>query len=133
MEEINEISPETAIAYINSGALLIDVREKYELEQEAFDIQDVLNVSYSIFDENYQDIPKDRKLVLACHLGVRSFRVAQFLIYNGWNPEHIYSLQGGIDAWESAKLPVKKAPRSFSIVKPVSSCGCGNSSTGSCC
>ena len=133
MEEINEISPVNAFDYINSGALLIDVREKYELKQETFDIQDVLNVPYSIFDENYQDIPKDRKLVLACHLGVRSYRVAQFLIYNGWNPENIFSLQGGIDAWENAKLPVKKALRSFSMVNPVSSCGCGSGSSGSCC
>ncbi len=133
MEEINEISPGTAFAYINTGALLIDVREKYELEQEAFDIQNVLNVSYSRFDENYQDIPKDRKLVIACHLGVRSYRVAQFLIYNGWNPENIFSLQGGIDAWENTKLPVKRAHRSFSMVKPVSSCGCGSGSSDSCC
>ncbi|MDD5184118.1 MAG: rhodanese-like domain-containing protein [Paludibacter sp.] len=133
MEEINEISPGTAFAYINSGALLIDVREKYELEQEAFDIQNVLNVSYSRFDENYQDIPKDRKLVIACHLGVRSYRVAQFLIYNGWNPENIFSLEGGIDAWEHSKLPVKKVPKSFSMAKPASSCGCGSGSSDSCC
>jgi len=107
MLEINEISPEKANEYIRSGALLIDVRESYEISQIAFDVANIQNFAYSTFDENYMDIPKDQKLVIACHLGIRSFRIAQFLVVQGWDVENVFSLEGGIDAWQSAKLPVK--------------------------
>jgi|GEM_PF-128707 len=133
MIEINEISPVMANEYIRSGALLIDVREADEVKQVAFDIPKTQNIAYSIFDENYMDIPKDQKLVIACHLGIRSLRVAQFLVIQGWNIENICSLEGGIDAWKKNKFPVKAAPRSFSMAKLASSCGCGNGSTDSYC
>jgi len=133
MIEINEISPAMANELIASGALLIDVREKEEVEQISFSVPNIQNIAYSIFDENYMELPKDKKLVIACHLGIRSLRVAQFLVVQGWNIENIFSLEGGIDAWENEKLPVKIAPRSFKMVKPTNTGCCGGSSTGSCC
>ena len=130
MIEINEISPAMANELIISGALLIDVREKEEVAQISFSVPDVQNISFSIFDENYMELPKDQKLIIACHLGIRSLRVAQFLVIQGWDIKNIFSMQGGIDAWKNDKLPVKVAPRSFSFAKPVSLCGCGS---GDCC
>ena len=122
---INEISPAMANEHIQSGAILIDVRENDEVKQLAFDIANIQNIAYSTFDENYKNIPRDKKLIIACHLGIRSLRAAQFLVVQGWNIENIFSLKGGIEAWKNAKLPVKSAPRSFSMVKPITSCGCG--------
>ena len=118
---------------IASGALLIDVREKEEVEQISFSVPDVRNIAYSTFDENYIELPKDKKLIITCHLGIRSLRVAQFLVVQGWNIENIFSLEGGIDAWKNENFPVKVAPRSFSFVKPTNSGCCGGGSTGSCC
>lgn len=128
MIEINEISPTMAYEYIQSGALLIDVRETDEVKQVAFEVPNTQNIAYSIFDENYMELAKDKKLIIACHLGIRSLRVAQFLVVQGWNIDNIFSLEGGIDAWEHSKLPVKKVPKSFSMAKPASSCGCGGGS-----
>lgn len=133
MIEINEISPEIANEYLQNEAILIDVREKLEVSQVAFDMPNVLNIPYSSFDDNYLDIAQDKKLIIACHLGIRSLRVAQFLVVQGWNVDNIFSLQGGISNWEYEKLPVKTPTRSFSFVKPTSSGCCGSSSTGSCC
>jgi len=133
MIEINEISPVAANEYIQSGALLIDVREKDEVQQLAFALSNIQNIAYSIFDENYMELPKDKKLIIACHLGIRSLRVAQFLVVQGWKVENIFSLAGGIDAWKKDKFPVKVATRSFSMAKTASSCGCGNGSSGTCC
>ena len=127
MIEINEISPAMANELIISGALLIDVREKEEVAQISFSVPDVQNISFSIFDENYMELPKDQKLIIACHLGIRSLRVAQFLVIQGWNIDNIFSLDGGIDAWKNDKFPVKVAPRSFSFLKPT------NTGGGSCC
>ena len=124
MIEINEISPEKANEYLQNGALLIDVREIDEVQQAAYDTPNFKNIAYSTFDENFLDIPKDKKLIIACAHGVRSLRVAQFLVHQGWNVESILSLKGGIEAWKNAKLPVKSPPRSFSMAKQVTSCNC---------
>ena len=130
---INEISPAMANELIASGALLIDVREKEEVEQISFSVPVFQNIAYSTFDENYSALPKDQKLVIACHLGIRSLRVAQFLVVQGWDIENVFSLQGGISNWEYEKLPVKIPARSFSFVKPKSTGCCGGSTSGPCC
>ncbi|MFZ4724137.1 MAG: rhodanese-like domain-containing protein [Paludibacter sp.] len=124
MIEINEISPEKANEYLQSGALLIDVREVNEVQQVAYDTQNIQNIVFSSFDENYLNIPKDKKLIIACAHGIRSLRVAQFLVHQGWNVDKVFSLNGGMESWKNAKLPVKFAPRSFSIAKPDTSCNC---------
>lgn len=130
MIEINEITPEIANEYLQKEALIIDVRDKHEVAQVAFDMPNVLNIPYSRFDDNYLDIAKDRKLIIACHLGIRSLRVAQFLVVQGWNVENVLSLQGGISNWEYEKLPVKIPARSFSYAKSTNSNCCG---TDGCC
>lgn len=123
---IKEISANEAKELLTEGALLLDVREQDEIQQKAFVHDEVLNIPFSIFDENYGELPKDRKIVVACHLGIRSLRVAQFLVIQGWDETNIYSLEGGIEAWKQAGLPVKAAMRTFSFAKPATSCGCGS-------
>ncbi len=123
---IKEISAIEAKELLTEGALLLDVREQDEIQQKAFVHDEVLNIPFSIFDENYGELPKDRKIVVACHLGIRSLRVAQFLVIQGWDEANIFSLEGGIEAWKQAGLPVKTAPRTFSFAKPATSCGCGS-------
>lgn len=123
---IKEISANEAKELLTEGALLLDVREQDEIQQKAFVHTEVLNIPFSIFDENYGELPKDRKIVVACHLGIRSLRVAQFLVIQGWDEPNIYSLEGGIEEWKQAGLPVKTAPRTFSFAKPATSCGCGS-------
>jgi len=123
---IKEISANEANELLTEGAMLLDVREKDEIQQKAFVHNEVLNIPFSIFDENYDELPRDRKIVVACHLGIRSLRVAQFLVIQGWDEANIFSLEGGIEAWQQAGLPVKTAARIFSFAKPVASCGCGS-------
>jgi rhodanese-related sulfurtransferase len=122
--EINEIKPTEAYSLLQSGALLIDVREADEIAQTAFDIASLKKIPYSTFDENYADISRNQQIVIACHSGIRSLRVAQFLVIQGWDVAKIFNLTGGIAAWKNAKLPTKSAPRTFSFAKPTSSCGC---------
>ena len=123
---IKEIFASEAKELLTEGALLLDVREQDEIQQKAFVHTEVLNIPFSIFDENYGELPKGRKIVVACHLGIRSLRVAQFLVIQGWDEAKIFSLEGGIEAWQQAGLPVKAAPRTFSFAKPATSCGCGS-------
>ncbi|MEA4937126.1 MAG: rhodanese-like domain-containing protein [Paludibacter sp.] len=133
MIEIKEISPAVAKELAEAGALFIDVREKVELEEQAYIVPNILHIPYSAFDERYQDIPKDKNLIFACRSGARSLRVAQFLVIQGWDAENIFNLEGGILAWTMDRLPTKLGQRSFTMAKPSSSCGCGSGSPDSCC
>jgi rhodanese-related sulfurtransferase len=121
---IKEVTAEEASQLMNDGALMVDVRETDEVLHHAFQIEEVENIPMSNFDENYSHLPKNRNIVLVCHHGIRSLRVAQFLVIQGWDESKIFSLNGGIDAWELAGLPVKTSPKTYSFIKPVSSCGC---------
>jgi rhodanese-related sulfurtransferase len=135
MSNIKEISPEQANEYLKVDALLIDVREGDEVDALAFNVPCVTNVAYSLFDQNYKEIPNNRNLIFACHLGVRSLNAAQYLAAQGWDADKIFSLQGGIDAWSAAKLPTIKPNPNFTMAKLTETGGgcCGGGSNGSCC
>jgi rhodanese-related sulfurtransferase len=45
------------------------------------------------------ELPRDKPLVVMCHSGGRSGRVAQYLQYNGFS--NVFNLKGGIDAWST--------------------------------
>jgi rhodanese-related sulfurtransferase len=123
---IKEITVKEAFQLIKEGALFVDVREKDEVLQTSFQVEGIKNIPYNTFDDNYSDLPQDRKIVLACRVGRRSLHAAQFLVIQGWDEAKIFSMDGGIEAWKKAGLPVKSAPKTFSYAKAVSSCGCEN-------
>jgi rhodanese-related sulfurtransferase len=77
------------------GVVLLDVREPEELEQAA--IADALHIPMMQVPARLDELPKDKPIVVFCHLGGRSRRVAQFLAANGF--EQVFNLDGGIDAW----------------------------------
>jgi rhodanese-related sulfurtransferase len=65
---IKEISANEANELLTKGAMLLDVREEDEIQQKAFVRDEVLNIPFSIFDDNYDELPKDRKIVVALSL-----------------------------------------------------------------
>lgn len=104
--DIRQYTPDQAYYAVNQGALFLDVREPEEIEDEAYDVADIMYVPLSEFDTRFHEIPRDREVIVVCRRGVRSMRVAAFLIEQGWKPELIVNLEGGIYAWEDAGLPV---------------------------
>jgi len=77
------------------GLVLLDVREHEELELAA--IAGARHIPMREVPERLAELPKDKPIVVFCHAGGRSRRVAQFLAANGF--EQVYNLDGGIDAW----------------------------------
>ncbi len=49
------------------------------------------------------ELPRDRDIVVMCHGGVRSMKVAYFLLQNGFT--RVTNLAGGIHAWASQVDP----------------------------
>lgn len=102
---VKEISPKEAKAELDKGALLVDVRETYEVDEFACDVPEMLVMPLSEFQTKYQELPKDRALIMACAGGGRSLYAATFLMQHGY--ENVANLDGGVFTWNSQGLPVK--------------------------
>jgi rhodanese-related sulfurtransferase len=77
------------------GAVLLDVREPDE--RTAASIDDALTIPMNEIPARIGELPKHQPIVVMCHGGMRSLRVAQFLKSKGF--EQVFNLAGGIDAW----------------------------------
>jgi rhodanese-related sulfurtransferase len=76
--------------------LVLDVRELDEVATARLD--DTLHIPMAAVPGRVAELlPKDRAIVVMCHGGMRSDRVAAFLRESGF--ENVSNLAGGIDAW----------------------------------
>lgn len=104
---VKEICPTTTQSWIKKGALLVDVREKDEVTELAFDVLNIINIPLSEFENRYNEISKDKDVVMVCRSGNRSLRAAGFLINNGYNAEKVVNMQHGIIRWVEKGFPTK--------------------------
>lgn len=81
--------------------LLVDVRESHELD--ICRIPGSVHIPMGQVPARLAEIPKDRPVVLQCHHGGRSGRVAEFLLANGY--DNVLNLTGGIHAWAEQVEP----------------------------
>jgi len=85
----------TAAQQLREGALLLDVREPFEVATCA--VAGSRHIPMRQIPENLPDLPRDRQILVLCHIGARSLRVTQFLRANGFT--QVTNVAGGIDAW----------------------------------
>lgn len=102
---VKEICPTTAQQWVKEGAILVDVREKDEVVQLAFDVPNLLHIPLTEFEERYKEIPDDTLLVLVCKTGGRSLRAAGFLVNHGY--ENVVNMQYGMMKWAQKGFPTQ--------------------------
>ena len=107
------VSPQVAIALTDKdGGVLIDVREEHEVA--VAHIQGSLFIPLKDLPTQLAKLEKYRKkpVVVVCAAGQRSAAACRFLNKSGF--EDVSQIDGGIQAWEKARLPLKrgKAPAS---------------------
>lgn len=97
--QVRELSPREYVrrwpGESSAEVLLLDVRELPEIALARIDSARLLPMSEIV--ARLDELPRDRPIVVMCHSGGRSARVAQYLMANGFSD--IYNLAGGIDAW----------------------------------
>ena len=101
-----DIEPRAAEALVNEGALLVDVREAVELEEEGR-FPGARHVPLGELSQRAGELPADLPLVFACRTGARSAMAADAFRASG---REAYNLDGGIQAWERDGLPVERNP-----------------------
>jgi rhodanese-related sulfurtransferase len=90
-----------------ASPLVVDVREPNEFATVRLE-EGVALVPLSQFAQRWQELPRDRPLLLMCAAGGRSAAATAHLLRNGYTD--VANVAGGITQWERAGLPVKKGP-----------------------
>jgi rhodanese-related sulfurtransferase len=101
---LEEVDPLALVAAMDADdpPLLVDVRT--DAERSVAAIEPSLHIGLDRFVERASsEIPKQRDVVVYCHVGARSAQAAIWLTVNGW--QRVRSLAGGIDAWSEQVDP----------------------------
>jgi rhodanese-related sulfurtransferase len=92
-----EISPDDVkgMRDRHENFVLLDVREPWELQTAC--VAGSMNIPMGDIPARVQELDPEEHIVVMCHAGVRSMKVALWLRQQGF--EQAQSLRGGIDAW----------------------------------
>lgn len=120
MAPTRNISPQQAHEWLSSGeAILIDVREPDEFKAEHIACAASLPLANICNLLNQMHLPKGRKIIFQCLRGKRGEQACALV--PEMNASHdVYNLEGGIDGWKNAGLPVvSSAGTRLSIFRQV--------------
>jgi rhodanese-related sulfurtransferase len=101
------VSPSEAVLLINRNqAIVLDVRD--DAEFSAGHLQDARHIPLAKLDERLAELQKFREkpVIVHCQSGVRSSKAAATLRKHEFT--QVYELDGGVNAWTQAKLPLVK-------------------------
>ena len=106
----NAVNPTQATQLINrQDAVIVDVREANEYA--AGHLPESRNIPLGRIEERAGELDKfkDSPLLVVCQSGARSAGACQQLAKLGFS--RVHNLEGGIDAWRVAGLPLKKGTK----------------------
>ena len=101
---IIHLSPKEAYQLCLKGAILLDVRLEIMASYKSFDVPEYLYCHHQEISNYFDRLPKNRPIIVADAVGLRSKEVVIFLIDNGFTI--IANLAGGITDWEKDGLPM---------------------------
>lgn len=99
------ISPAELSEKMKNGKkpFVLDVRQPHEYNQSHIDGAKLIPLGE--LASRLNELPKNREIVCVCQSGNRSGSATKLLLNAGYNA---VNLSGGMLAWRSARLPVKK-------------------------
>jgi rhodanese-related sulfurtransferase len=94
---VHEILPQELKTRLDKGEtfVLLDVREPEEVA--IVRLSGAVHIPMGEVPGRLHELDPDKEIIVYCHHGVRSLRVAQFLAQRDF--AKVVSLAGGIDAW----------------------------------
>ena len=122
-QSMQSATVEEAQVLITDGAILVDVREDDELLEISYQADNMMQIPLSELNERINELPTDKKLIMACRSGNRSAKAIKILQANGY--EDLVNLEGGIKSWQAKGYAVV-----VDGVAPAAKACCANSGKG---
>lgn len=101
---LRTISPAEARRLVGAGAILVDVREADEHARESIPGTHLLPLSR--LDEDDLALRPGKAVIFHCRSGARTRTHDARLAAKAGDAREAYVLEGGLEAWKSAGLPV---------------------------
>jgi len=101
---VHNLTPGESYALCSQGAIIVDVRESYMSNFKMFNVKNVIYLPYRELAGSYSDLPRERLLIFADAVGLRSRDGVLFMNEHGY--ENAYNMAGGIVDWERDGLPL---------------------------
>ncbi len=101
-QSMSSVSTSQAVQLINQGTTVVDIREQSKFD--AAHIIDSINVpAPNLAADATVRVKKNQPVLLVCDTGTLSSKCATVLREAGF--ETVYSLRGGLTAWQQENLP----------------------------
>jgi rhodanese-related sulfurtransferase len=104
---VAQVAPNTAVGLLNrEKGVLLDVREPEQVAQGH--ILGAINVPLTKLAEQLDKLKahQSKPIIVTCASGQTASKAGAVLVQAGFNK--VYNLQGGMQAWQNANLPVVK-------------------------
>ncbi len=101
---VAEVTPEEVRAKQKAGAVIVDVREAYEL-REGY-IPGALHIPLGSLSRRMNELDPSRELIAVCRSGNRSITAVQIMQQGGFS--QVSSMAGGMISWTKQRLPVQR-------------------------
>jgi rhodanese-related sulfurtransferase len=101
---VAEVTPEEARAKQQAGAVIVDVREPYELREGYF--PGAVHIPLRSLSPRMKELDPSKEIVVVCRSGNRSITAAQFLQQGGF--PQVSSMAGGMIGWTRQRFPVQR-------------------------
>lgn len=113
---LSSLSPRQAAQFLAQGAILIDIRSAAEYTRKHIEGAQSLPIGQL----SHQQLPADAVVIFSCLSGMRTRQNARKLQDCSGHCTQAYLLEGGINAWQKAGLPVHtQASASLDIMRQV--------------
>jgi len=98
------LTPKESFELSERGAIIIDAREEYMNAFKMFKVDKVIYLPYSELEQLFTELPKDKPLIFADAVGLKSRESVIFMEAHGY--ENVANMVGGIVDWERDGLPI---------------------------
>jgi len=101
---ILNLTPSESFDLCEKGAMIVDVREEYMNAFKMFKVEKIIYLPYSELKQLFTKLPKDKPLIFADAVGLKSRESVLFMEAHGY--ENVANMAGGIVDWERDGLPI---------------------------
>jgi rhodanese-related sulfurtransferase len=98
------LTPKQSYELCDKGAIIVDVREEYMNSFKIFKVEKLFYLPFSELDQYFSDLPKDKPLIFADAVGLKSRESGLFMEAHGY--KNTANMVGGIVDWERDGLPI---------------------------